>query len=192
MRFVSKYPNLGLGAVIRERFVLALDGQRDYAPDGATGWTGSVSVKFSQTGLTQQDIKFALARWEEKEFTGRWLDADGVTLQPIIERIGMYDTDEAAKAEGWTPEVKETVENWMLRKENFGIDYALVEKVPAKAPWVSYDRMHHNKIAAFAEEAGQLPEALEYERETKNRPSVIADLEARLAVEQVEGEVINA
>lgn len=181
MRFVSKSPRLGLGTVITEKFVLALDGQRDRTRE-------SVSVQFSQEDLGIEDVRFAKSYWPEKEFTGRWLDADGVTLQPIDERIGSFDTDK----QGYDDEMRRHVEKWMLGKQNYGSDFVVVEKVALRAPWGSYDKMHHAKIAPFATEAGLVEEALAYEREAKKRPGVIEALEAELATEAPEGDLIVA
>ena len=180
MRFVSKFPRLGLGTVVREKFVLALDGQRDLAPDQKTGWIGSLSVTFSQEGLMQNDVDFALSHFNEKEFTGRWLDADGVTQQPIAERIGVYDTEVAQKAEGWPDALREHVEQWILNKPNYGIDFVQVAKIPATKPWPNYDEAHHFKIASLAEDLGLLEEALAYEEENKAREGVLKALREKL------------
>src|SRR5438270_426890 len=116
MRFVSKHPKLSLGTVVKEKFVLALDGQRDKTTD-------SVAIFFDQLGLTLADIAYAKSTWPEKSFTGRWLDADGITLQPIEERIGVYDTVEAQQANGWTDEIRAKVEAYMLRSPSLGPDF---------------------------------------------------------------------
>lgn len=187
MRFVSKYPRLGLGTVVKEKFVLALDGQRDQVQD-------SVSVQFSQEALDIEDVRFALSFWPEKSFTGRWLDADGVTLQPIAERIGSFDTEEAQKRKGWSDELRLQVEKWMLAKANYGIDFVEVQKIASALPWPHYDKTHHAKIALFAAELGLIDEALEYERANRNRKGVIAALEAEQAKPSLEpeGELISA
>lgn len=187
MRFVSKHPKLGLGTVVKEKFVLALDGQRDQVQD-------SVSVQFDQIGLSIEDVRFALSYWPEKSFTGRWLDADGITLQPIAERIGMFDTEEAQSRNGWSDELRDKVEKWMLAKPNYGIDFTLVTKVASALPWPHYDKTHHAKIALFAAELGLIDEALEYERSNRNRKGVIASLEAEQAKPslEAEGELVNA
>lgn len=183
MRFVSKFPNLGLGAAIPEKFVVTFGGDREKQ-------TESVAVTFSQTGLVINDVKYALAQWPEKEFTGRWLDEDEITLQPITERIGVFDTDD----QGWDTETREKVEAWILAKPNYGLDFVQIKKVPAVAPWATYDRMHHSKIAAYAIEGGLVDAALEYEIATKNRVTVIAALqvEVPVPVEPGEGELIAA
>lgn len=189
MRFVSMNPLLGLGTVVKEKFVLALDGQRDQVQE-------SVSVQFTGEYLTQADIDFALHYFPESEFKGRWMEADGVTLEPLDGRIGVYDTVEEQARQGWDDETVKKVEAFMLAKPNYGLDFTRVEKIVAEAgkPWPSYDETHHFKIPALAAELGLLSEALAWEQANKNRDSVVSALEEKLAIpaDAVEGEVVAA
>ena len=170
MRFVSKYPQLGLGTARTEKFVLALDGQRERT-------TYSLPVQFSQGALLRGDIDAALAHWPEKSFTGRWLEPDGVTQQPVAERIGVFDTVEAQATNGWTDSEREAVEEWLLRKPNLGIDFIQVEKHKQAPPWPTYDKMQWKQIAPFAADAGLVDEAIAYEQENGGRESVLGMLE---------------
>ena len=189
MRFVSMYPRLGLGTVIKEKFVLALDGQRDQV-------TESVSVQFTQEYLTQDDIDFALQFFPEKGFTGRYLEADSVTQEPLATRIGAFDTTVEQEQRGWTDEIREKVEQYLLAKESYGSAFTRVEKIVVAAgkPWPSYDDTHHFKIPTLAAELGLLDEALAYEQANKNRESVISGLEEKLAIpaDATTGEVVAA
>lgn len=189
MRFVSNSPRLGLGAAQTEKFVLALDGQRDQTVE-------SVPVQFTQEYLTQADIDFALHIWPEDTFKGRYMENDEVTLEPLAGRIGVYDTAEEQTRNGWDDAMKTKVEGFMLAKKNLGLDFAVVEKVVglASKPWPSYDEAHHFKIPALASELGLLEEALAYEQANKNRESVISGLEEKLAIpaDAIAGEVIAA
>ena len=185
MRFVSLYPRLSLGAAVTERFVLALDGQRDRTRD-------SVGVFFTQDYLTPSDVQAALAHWPENAFKGRWLDEDHITLQPLPERISVYDTEEEQRRNNWDNELREHVEKFLLAKPNIGVDFIAVEAAKIPAPWRTYPKTHHSKIAPLAEELGCVDEALAYERENKNRESVIAALEALAAAPAAEGEVVHA
>jgi hypothetical protein len=187
------YPRLGLGTVVRERWVLAVDGTRDLMADPKTGWIGSLSVKFSQEGLMKSDIDFALSYFPEKGFTGRWLDADGVTPQPLEERIGVYDTLAAQEAEDWPDELREYVEQWMLKRPNYGTDFVELQKLPAEKPWKNYDETHHFKIASLAADLGVVEEALAYEQENKAREGVLKALNEKLgAPVDVADEVVTA
>ena len=191
MRFVSKFPHLGLGAVIREQFVLALDGQRDKSRE-------SLSVMFTQDYVSQDDLAFGLSTWREKEFTGRWLDEDHITLQPVAERIGVYDTDVEQERNGWDDETREKVEKWMLAKANHGLDFALFAeaRIPVGAPWASYDATHHLQIPKVAVALGLVELTLAYERENKNRESIVEKLESLLVAGEelapAEGELVVA
>ena len=189
MRFVSNSPSLGLGTAQKEKFVLALDGQRDKTEE-------SLPVQFTQEYLLQSDIDFALHIWPESTFRGRWMENDEVTLEPVSGRIGVYDTAEEQERNGWDDADREKVEAFILAKANLGQDFAKVEKVVglASKPWPSYDEAHHFKIPALAAELGLLDESLAYEQANKNRESVISGLEEKLAIpaDAVEGEVIAA
>ena len=176
MRFVSLHARLGLGTVIKEKFVLALDGQRDQTVE-------SVSVQFTQEYLTQDDITFALSYFPESRFQGRYLEADEITQEPLSQRIGVFDTVEEQKRQGWDDEIREKVEAWMHAKPNYGQDF--VEVVPVvkevTKPWPAYSNTHHFKVAALAEELGLLEETLAYEKANKNRAGVVEALEERIA-----------
>lgn len=162
MRFVSKFPQLGIGTARVEKFVLALDGQRDVT-------VTSLPVQFSQGGLLRSDIDAALAHWGERAFTGRWVEEDGITQQPVSERIGVFDTEE----QGYDDETRGLVEKWMLAKNNIGVDFIRVEKAKAAKPWPNYDDTHWSKIAGLAKELGLVQESIVYEEENGNRPGVL-------------------
>jgi len=189
MRFVSIFSRLGLGTVQKERFVV--DAAGEHVPT-----TESVSVQFTQEYLLQDDIAFALHVFPESAFTGRYMEADEVTPEDVSARISVFDTVVEQERQGWTDEMREKVEQFMLAKPNYGQDFTQVEKVAVEAgkPWASYDETHHFKIPGLAAELGLLDEALEYERANKNRESVVSGLEEKLHIpaDAVSGEVVAA
>lgn len=189
MRFVSMFPTLGLGTVVPERF--EIDAAKELHQT-----VESVSVQFTQEYLDQSDIDFALHFWPESQFKGRWMESDEVTLEPLAPRIGAFDTVAEQDRQGWTDDIREKVEAFMLAKPNYGQDFTQVEKVAAVVgiPWPSYDTTHHFKIPALAAELGLLEETLAYEQANKNRESVVAALEEKLAIpaDAVAGEVVAA
>ena len=176
MRFVSCYAHLGLGTARREKFVLALDGQRDMTVE-------SLPVQFTREYLTQDDIDFALSYFPAEKFTGKMMEQDGYTPEPLALRIGVYDTEHEALGKGWTDEERELVEKWMLAKPNYGQDFVEVKPAAKEIvkPWPAYNNTHHFKVAALAEELGLLEETLAYEQANKARESVIEQIEERLA-----------
>lgn len=166
------YANLGLGTAQVEKYVLALDGQRDLSRE-------SLPVQFTQEHLTQDDIDFALSYFPANSFQGRYMEADGVTQEDVSRRIGVFDTE----AQGWNDEDREKVEKWMLAKPNYGQDFVQVVPVVKEItkPWPAYNNTHHFKVAALAEELGLLEETLAYEQANKNRSGVVEALEERIA-----------
>lgn len=106
-------------------------------------------------------------------------------------RGGAFDLDAAAQRYEWTEEEREFVARRMLRlcaRPEF-TDFRLWEPVAPGPPWPTYDDAHHFRVAALAEELGLVPEALAYERATKNRSSVVEGLEAKLGEQAVEAEL---
>lgn len=193
MRFVSCYANLGLGTARKEKYVLAVDGQRDIAQE-------SLPVQFGREYLNEEDIKFALDFFPAKRFTGQLTELDGYTPEPLALRIGVYDTEVEQEKQGWSNEERELVETFIQKKPNFNHDF--VEHKPAvkviEKPWPSYNNTHHFKVADLAAELGLLEEALAYEQANKNRPGVIEKLEEKLeitpkaTVAEEAGEVVAA
>ena len=175
MRFVSCYAGLGLGTARKEKYVLAVDGQRDLAQE-------SLPVQFTREYLTQEDIDFALSFFPAKKFTGIALEQDGFTPEPLALRIGVFDTEQEALSRGWSDEERELVEKWMLAKPNYGQDFVQIVPVEKEIvkPWPAYNNTHHFKVAALAEELGLLEETLAYEKANKNRQGVIDALEEKL------------
>jgi hypothetical protein len=94
-------------------------------------------------------------------------------------RGGVFDSDVAAKALGWTPDEKKLVEDRLVETSQhpqFRGDVWVYEPPKLVAPWPTYDDMHHNTIPERAEEMGLVQEALIYEQRTKKRDSVLAKL----------------
>lgn len=192
MRFVSCYANFSPGTARKEKWVLAVDGQRDLTQE-------SLPVQFTREYLTQDDIDFALSYFPDSRFTGKALEADGYTPEPLSLRIGVYDTNEEQTRKGWTDDERELVEKYMLAKPNYGQDFVEmkpVEKVVEK-PWPSYASTHHFKIPTLAAELGLIEEAIAYEQATKARQGVLDGLEEQKTIRpkasaEEAGEVVAA
>src|SRR5262249_1405265 len=137
--------------------------------------------------LRELTAEFAMHRGEFQ-----YTDIDGLT-QTGADIAGHYfDLDGQAAQKGWTDEEKELVANRLLRAGGqFPGELRLHTKAPAVKPWPKYDEAHHNQVPVLAEQLGLVAEALAYERENKNRGSVVEKLEELLtqvpaASEQVE------
>jgi len=168
VRFISKFPRLGLRTARREATKVAADGFVEIVQP-------SLIVQFEQHSLVQSDIDAAAEHWPEKAFTGRYVDEDRITLQPVAERIGVLDTVEEQKRRGWSDEERELVEQYMLGKDNIGTDFIAIEAKLAPLPWPTY----------AAKELGLVSEALAYELENENRETVVKALEAAEQVEEL-------
>lgn len=87
------------------------------------------------------------------------------------------DTAQQAEEKGWTQDEHDLVVQLLdaqCRKTPEYVWEVTLSKVTA--PWPTYDKMHHNQIASFAENAGLAVEALAYEQQEKNRPAVLEKL----------------
>lgn len=119
-----------------------------------------------------------------------YTDDTGMTRKGAMIRGNFFDLDVAAEENGWSDEDKETVRKVLLRQCQISPEQIRVHEPPkAAAPWPTYDDTHHNKIPVLASELGLLNEAIAYERQNKNRESVVAALEekkqAAVAVEEL-------
>ena len=96
-----------------------------------------------------------------------------------------FDTEEAAKRLSWTDDERESVEAVLLQKCQETPTWVWVadrpeEEILPDAPWATYDSTHHWKIPKAAADLELVPQALAYERATKNREGVVAALEDQL------------
>lgn len=91
-------------------------------------------------------------------------------------RLSVFDTDEQAKALGWTVEDKAEFE--AVLDAGQGEFYFKVENEPAAKPWENYDETPAGQVVKTAALIGcDLRVVLAYERENKNRKTVVAELE---------------
>lgn len=93
-------------------------------------------------------------------------------------RGGYFNLDEQAAEKGWDDVEKEVVARHMLQMLNKSwCQFTLYSKPKVAAPWPTYDSTHHSKIVEIAKATGTESAALAYERQEKNRPSVVAGLQ---------------
>ncbi len=101
--------------------------------------------------------------------------------------VSSYDTDLQAEMRGWSAELKDFVEQFMLRHPDYGTRYILAVN-PAEvmaAPWPTYDETQWKQIPIIAKEIGvDLQYVLEYEQAHKNRPGVTERLTGTPAEEE--------
>ena len=98
-----------------------------------------------------------------------------------------FDLDLTADEKDWTQEEKELAGKRLLWAcEKFPGDIWLHSAPKVSLPWAKYDETPYAKIAATAELVGAVSEALAYEQQNKQRPSVIKELEAALSKPEVE------
>lgn len=100
-------------------------------------------------------------------------------------RGGYFNLDEQAAEKGWDDIEKEIVARHLLNMlDKSWCQFTLHSQAKVAAPWPTYDTTHHSKIVDLAATLGLLGEALRYEKQEKNRPSVIEGLSEALAKAQ--------
>lgn len=121
-------------------------------------------------------------------------DSDGVYGEAGAEyfqiRGHFMNTLQQAEKKGWSDDERALVEKKLLAFQK-PTDHWLLSKPAAGKPWPTYDTTAANGIAALAEQLGLVTEALAYERENKNRKTVLEALvaaQSKPAVEELEAE----
>ena len=133
-----------------------------------------VRAQFVTGDFTLKEKQIAQERFH---FTG--LPVDEYTQMPVDPsyRIGTFDTS----MQGWDEETRRFAEEALLNNLAHGPEYILVEVDRAVAPWAGYDTLAGDKVVEMVKATGSDPEdVITYERENKNRKTVISALEELL------------
>lgn len=163
MRFISPFPRFRLICKHQKIEILA-SGLPRVLEDGYT-------AEFRNTDVT--DWERDLAR-ETFTFRGTVTDEGGRDVDPVKTRVSTFDTSKIGDEK-----LRGEVERFMINHPDHGRDFIVAERPKAAPPWPTYDSVHPSKIAAKVKEDGFDPQAvIAYERENKNRASVISALEA--------------
>lgn len=185
MRFISKYGRFGVQIVP----ILA----EAYAFGGVNIRQHPVYAMFHPYRLTPIEREMALARWS---FNGFYQEQDEVTVVPPDYRIGLFDSEEAALENGWSPEIKQQVEDTLCDlAERF--EDLIVVRSTVPAPWPRYDEFRGTPqalVRRLREDGHDLDAVLTYERDHQNRPQVLAEIQKAVAAgdeEAVEEEVVG-
>lgn len=136
-------------------------------------------TNYGPDGITPvSEIRELLAEFATHRGEYTYTDHDGLTQVAADIAGHFFDLDSQAEQKSWTDQEKELVANRLLKAtEKFPGEIQLYTKKPAAKPWPKYDDAHHNTIPVLADQLGLVAEALLYERENKNRGSVVEKLE---------------
>lgn len=182
MRFLSHIRKFGV-QVVEPRVRFSNYGDRIVDREGY------VAV-FAQDLLTDDDVRYAREIFEEQGMlNGRTTQLDEVTMTPIRNRLSVFDTDEEALRNDWTPEFKKEVEDFLLRRSIDHPDFRVVVQKPVEPPWPRYMDFRgslDDLIRKLREDGYTLEQALEYEKAQGQRKMVIERLEQEIAAAQSE------
>lgn len=171
-RFVSKYRAYTLTGRPQSTMVLA-SGQKQVLKhrilcDFQVGGSGGMG------GLSPWEREAALQHFY---FGAKGYDED------VSRRLAVYDTEAAQMMHGWDDETREEIEERLRSVPGNGIDFIEVQPPRVQAPWPSYDDL--TDADEIALEVGRLGfdigYVITYEQQNRNRPEVIAALEALAA-----------
>jgi hypothetical protein len=88
-----------------------------------------------------------------------------------------FDSAAQAEQKGWTQDEHDEVVAVLDRLCASDPEHIQPHSAAkAEKPWPTYDAAHHNQIPVLAEQLGLVVEALTYEQENANRPSVVEKL----------------
>lgn len=93
-----------------------------------------------------------------------------------------YDTDAEAVEKGWDQETHDLVVRRLrdaVRREPYRLQEIARDPVKAAPPWPTYDDCAAAEAVSLAKTLGLEAETVAYERENKNRPTVIDGLTAK-------------
>jgi len=170
MRFISKSQRYSRTA--RQPMIDLIQGLR--GPEEKVTRDAIMAV-FEQSGVTPYERELAKQRFT---FLGQYEGEDP------MRRVSIYDTDVEARRNLWDAQTKAEVEASMIEGQNEF--YFVVEELALPAPWATYDKQAPKQIVETLKVTGADPEVVvAYERENKNRATLIAELEA-IAAEELE------
>jgi hypothetical protein len=146
--------------------------------DRVRGQSGETEIAVKRDGIMAQFEQMGLTAYERAQCADRFNFLGVSEGENPLRRVSIYDTDYAAEQGGWSADTKAAVEKNLLEGQNDW--YFLLEEQRQPLPWPSYDDFTApTKIAETVQSLGlDIDGVLAYERENKNRKTVIQALEA--------------
>lgn len=170
MRFISRSQAFKKSVIKAKQTIV----NTDQGPEYVTTQPPYIAL-FEQGGATNAEIKLALEKFQFKGLGER---------ENPARRISIFDTDEQARRYGWSAEFKAEVEKALVEGQN--LDYFLVEAPRVPVPWPAYNQTPPAKVLEIALSIGVEPShVLAYERENKNRATVVKLLEESVEPNEV-------
>lgn len=148
---------------------------------------------YAQDGTVIDTIPELVAEFGTHGAEYQYTDPDGNLQWAADIRGGFFNLDVQAEEKGWSDDDRALVARILLKNQaKFAGEYQLHSAAPLPAPWPTYDGTHHSKIAAFAAELGFVEATLAYEKQNKNRPAVVKQLEEEIAKATVADDLVAA
>ena len=166
------------GVVPRKKLIEAKFTHDNVRPEDAV----VAKLARSQGGLANIDPK-PDGSMPDSPFRGLTQQENGQFL-PVETRLSVFDSEQAALQERWTPDEEEFVVEFLRSKA--GGDFIEVKAAPASIPWNGYDRVTDptRMIEIAADIEADLSTILQYEKENQDRADFISVLEEALVEEE--------
>ena len=135
-----------------------------------------VIANFQYSLVTQED--FVAATTSRLVFTGLPMYEDTEQDLSPRSRLSVWDSEWAAKHEGWRPDEIEAIIKALRESPENGIDFIEVEEAKAAKPWPTYDEFEDaEEIGVLVNQLGLDPAVvIAYEEQNQNRETVLDEL----------------
>jgi len=173
MRFIAKYGRFSVAVrpLIQESFAT---GERRVLQE-------QLDAQFHEGALRPEERELAIATWT---FNGSYQEQDEATTVAPDYRIGLFDSELAQMAHGWSEEDRMIVEQKLLRDiEDGDVNLIAVPRTLIPPPWPRYDDFTgtpQELVRRLLEDGHNFDAVITYERSMQNRPEVLAALEGSL------------
>jgi hypothetical protein len=174
--------------------------QREINESYATGAVQTVQpqivAQFHEGGMRPEERELALRTWT---FEGSYQELGEVATVPPDYRIGVFDSEQAQLENGWSDEIRERVEQHLVRHAQRFEDVLVMPATMIPPPWPRYDDYTGTPAALvrkLVDEGHSLDAVLTYEKATQKREEIILALEDAISdpdadYEPAEEEVIG-
>lgn len=167
-RFVARYGAYSVGIRPASEERLGHDGKMVPAKR-------RLEAEFQNRLVGNDDVALAVSTFQ---FRGLPEDIDTNEHISPVYRLSVWDSEEARRYEGLSDDEVDLIIETLRNDPGYGLDHVEITAPVAVAPFPTYDELSEDEILQLAKIAGLSLEAIaEYERQNKNRESLLKRLE---------------
>jgi len=154
------------------------------------------TAHFTQDDVSDEDLEFVRREWGDK-LPGQTVLVDEVTPAPLLQRVSVFDTEEASIREGWSGrtimddrgdvhDFKTFVEAKLSERAERHPDFRQLVEAPVEPPWPNYFSFGgslEQLIETLVRMGHDLHKVLRFEQQ-QGRVEVAAAIQAQIDREQ--------